>query len=67
MKHHLKTIFAGALLALCIGPASGQNVDSLPTITGSAVDKTNDKIIVRDASVNAAAGALRQMTLGELV
>jgi hypothetical protein len=67
MKHHLKTIFAGALLALCIGPASGQNVDNLPSIVGSAVDKTNDKIIVRDASVSAASGALRKMALAELV
>lgn len=67
MKHHFNTILAGALLALCIGPARGQNVDNLPTILGSAVDKTNDKIMVRDASVSASAGALRQMALAELV
>jgi lysophospholipase L1-like esterase len=53
------------LLLACA--ALGQNVDTLPAILGSAVDKANDKLLIRDASVAAGAGALRSLELDELV
>jgi hypothetical protein len=61
-----KLILAVAALAACTGLAWAQNVDDLPALTGAAVDKANDKLLVRDASVSAAAGALRSMTIAEL-
>ena len=62
MKHLRHTLFPLLLLSAALG----QNIDTLPTILGSAVDKANDKILVRDASVSAAAGALRAITLAEV-
>ena len=67
MKHHSLTLLTAALLLACTGPAAwAQNVDALPAIAGSAVDKAADKILIRDASVSAAAGALRTMTVADL-
>ena len=62
MKHLRHTLLP--LLLACA--ALGQNIDTLPAILGSAVDKANDKILIRDASVSAGAGALRSMTLAEM-
>lgn len=66
MHHKIITLSLTAL-ALCGGMLHAQKIDDLPAIAGSAVDKTNDKIIVRDASANAAAGNLRLMSLADLV
>lgn len=63
MKHLRHSILP--LLLACA--ALGQNIDTLPTILGSAVDKANDKILIRDASVSAGTGALRAMEIDELV
>jgi hypothetical protein len=63
MKHLRHTLIP--LLLACA--ALGQNIDTLPAILGSAVDKANDKILIRDASVAAGAGALRSLELDELV
>lgn len=56
-----------ATFALFSGLASSQNLDNLPPIAGAGVDKVLDKIFIRDASVAASAGALRAMTIGDLV
>lgn len=67
MKHKLlNTLAALALLALCTGSARGQNIDDLPSLTGAGTDIANDKLLVRDASVTASAGALRKMTIAEM-
>lgn len=63
----MKRLIAPFLLACCTGLAIAQNIDQVPALAGAAVDKTNDKILIRDASVDAADGALRQMPIGELV
>ena len=65
-RHTSITLIAAALLGCCTSLAPAQNVDALPTITGASIDKTNDFIMVRDASVSAETGALRKMTIAEL-
>ena len=65
IRRHLITL---SLLTACMGAAiHAQNIDTLPPITGAAVDKTLDKIFLRDASIPANAGALRGMPIGEIV
>lgn len=63
MKHLLATLLLGA----CTIAARAQNFDEIPTLAGSAIDRVNDRFIVRDASVAAADGALRRVTIGDLV
>lgn len=63
----MKRLLASLLLAICTLPASAQNFDEIPTLAGSGIDRNNDRLLVRDASVDAAAGALRRVTIGDLV
>jgi Pectate lyase superfamily protein len=69
MKRSILTrLLSLSLLTLCMGSAAEDiTVDQLPAIAGSQVDKFNDKIPIRDASVPAAAGGLRMMPLWEIV
>jgi hypothetical protein len=60
----LPTLILGLITAI-LPLARGQNIDNLPSLTGSNADAFHDFLMIRDASVSAGAGALRQMTLAE--